>query len=140
MTAYFHADSLKTKQEALALLEERKSKKMETIERLQRMMREETDDELKALFKNQFKEAMKSLAALDAEEQVLSYLLMCFCMSQSLSQTTTSSNIPPSAFSSPVANVPSPAHPAPSAAAPSPAQSAPSPAQASPSPMPGGSQ
>ena len=85
MTAYFHADSLKTKQEALALLEERKCKKMETIERFQKLMQDETDDEMKALFKNQLKEMMKSLAALEAEEQVLTDLiLMCFCMSQSL--------------------------------------------------------
>ena len=85
MTAYFHADSLKTKQEALALLEERKCKKMETIERFQKMMQDETDDEMKALFNNQLKEMMKSLAALEAEEQVLNDLiLMCFCISQSL--------------------------------------------------------
>jgi protein subunit release factor A len=71
MTAFFLADSLKTKQEALALLDERKNKKMDSIERLQRLMRDETDDEMKALFKNQLKEAMRALAALDAEEQVL---------------------------------------------------------------------
>ena len=44
------------------------------IERLQRLMQDEKDDEMKALFKNQLKEATKALAAaaaLDAEEQVL---------------------------------------------------------------------
>jgi hypothetical protein len=70
MTAYFLADTLKTKQEALSLLDERKNKKMDHIERLQRMMASEKEDEMKEIFRKQIKNALKSLATLEAEEQV----------------------------------------------------------------------
>ena len=74
MSKYFEADAMKTKQEILSIIDQRKSKKIEQIERLQALVTGSDDEEMKALYKKQIKQAINSLSMLEEEERVCIYV------------------------------------------------------------------
>ena len=70
MAKYFEADSVKAVQEALKLMDERKTKKMENIKVLQGMLAISDDAETKALLNAQIRDEIKAMARLSEEERV----------------------------------------------------------------------
>ena len=61
---------MKTMKEPISIIDQRKSKKMKQIERLQALVTASDDDEMKVLYKKQLKQTINSLNMLAEEERV----------------------------------------------------------------------